>query len=49
MYWRGKKKKFYYKKNENLVYIFNLKEGLNLNEDIGNLEYRVCCRMERFN
>lgn len=45
----GEKKKPYYKKNENSVYIPNLKEGLNPNEDAGNSEYRACCRMERLN
>lgn len=48
IYWRGKKTT-YYEKNEKLVYIPNLKEGLNPNEDRGNSGYLAWCRMERLN
>lgn len=44
-----KGEKTYYKKNENLVYIPNIKGGLNPNEDTGNSGYLACCRMERLN
>lgn len=37
-----KGKKTYYKKNKNSVYIPNLKEGLNPNEDTGNSGYLAC-------
>lgn len=37
------------KKNENSVYIPNLKGGLNPNENTGNSGYLACCRMERLN
>lgn len=37
------------KKNENSVYIPNLKGRLNPNENTGNSGYLACCRMERLN